>query len=274
VRAAGPFGHAILAGTAGAAAITLCYLLRHRDKWRFLAGTAACLVIVVASASSGPIMTAGAGLFALALWRWRSRLRWFQWGGVLAIAALHIIMKAPVWYLLARIDLAGGSTGWHRAELITAAVEHFDEWWLLGTDYTRHWIPYGVLWSTEQIDITNYYLKMGVIGGLALMLIFIAILFKAFQLLGAKMRSVRGDGTSAEFILWCVGATLFAHCVTFFAIGYFDQSYVFLFLLVGSVPGLTSAAVRSRLSRSHKPVPQPAAVEIRTSRRFFGTVQG
>ena len=89
-----------------------------------------------------------------------------------------------------------------------------------------------------------------------------------------EVRSVRGDGTSAEFILWCVGATLFAHCVTFFAIGYFDQSYVFLFLLVGSVPGLTSAAVRSRLSRSHKSVPQPAAVEIRTSRRFFGTVQG
>ena len=239
IRAAGPFSHPIRASSAGGTAMILCVMLRNRYRWVVLSGTAACLLIIVSSASSGPIMTAVAGLFALALWRWRTHMRWIKMSSILAIVALHLVMKAPVWYLLARIDLAGGSTGWHRAELITAALAHLNEWWLVGTDYTREWIPYGVVWSNDQIDITNYYLKMGVIGGLPLMLIFIAILLKSFQLLGRKMCALREAHNPAEFILWCVGAALFAHCVTFFGIGYFDQSYVFLFIIVGAVPALT-----------------------------------
>jgi hypothetical protein len=112
------------------------------------------------------------------------------------------------------------------------------EWWLTGTDYTRHWIAYGIPWSAYHTDITNYYLVMGVMGGLPCMLLFIAILFKAFQSLGRRMRPLRLAKNPIEFTLWSVGATLFAHCFTFFSIGYFDQSYVPLMLVLGAVPGL------------------------------------
>ena len=89
-------------------------------------------------------------------------------------------MKAPAYYLLARIDLTGSSTSWHRAALIDMALGHLSEWWAFGTDHTRHWMPYGVPWSDNHSDITNYYISMGVNGGLPLMLLFIAILAKAF----------------------------------------------------------------------------------------------
>jgi hypothetical protein len=163
---------------------------------------------------------------------------------LVAIIGLQLVMNNPVWYLMGRIDLTGGSTGFHRAELITQALKSLDEWWLVGTDYTRHWMPYGIGWSKTQVDITNYYLKMGVLGGLPLMLCFIAVLTKSFQLLGRSMRSMRSLGGPTEFMLWCIGAALFAHCVTFLSVAYFDQSFVFLFFVIGAVPGLVAARER------------------------------
>ena len=149
-----------------------------------------------------------------------------------------MVMEAPVWYLLARVDLVGGSTGWHRAELINTALGHISDWWLIGTDYTRHWMPYGVVWNSDHADLTNDYIQMGVWGGLPLMLLFIAVFCKAFQLLGQAIHTLRQEGDPAEFVLWCVGSCLFAHCMTFLSVSYYDQSRVALWMLIGVVPGL------------------------------------
>lgn len=241
VRAAGPFAHPILLGTFAATSLALITALYDKNKRLCLAGVAACALTVWGSASSGPIVTLFSGLMGLALWRWRTSVGKIRTMVILLFIALHVAMQAPVWYLMARIDLAGGSTGWHRAELITAALNHLGEWWLTGTDYTRHWIAYGIPWSAYHTDITNYYLVMGVMGGLPCMLLFVAILFKAFQTLGRRMRSLRAAGDPLEFTLWSVGAGLFAHCFTFFSIGYFDQSYVPLNLVLGAVVGLCAA---------------------------------
>lgn len=238
VRAAGPFAHPILLGTfAATSAVLLAALYRQNKRWSLI-GAAACAVTVFGSASSGPIVTLFSGLMGLALWRWRTSVGRIRVLVILTFVALHMAMQAPVWYLMARIDLAGGSTGWHRAELITAAVNHIGEWWLTGTDYTRHWIAYGVPWSANHTDITNYYIGMGVMGGLPCLLLFVGILFKAFQLLGRRMRVLRAEQDPLEFVLWTVGASLFAHCFTFLSVGYFDQSYVPLMLVLGAVPGL------------------------------------
>lgn len=246
VRAAGPFGNAILAGTVGGVYFPLMVLLHSRYPRFAFAGGTACAVIVYCSASSGPFLSLFAGLTALAFWRWRGRMRQIRMGIIAMIVALAIVMNAPVWYLVAKIDIVGGSTSWHRAELINQAVKHLGEWWLVGTDYTRHWMPYGIEWSKDHVDITNHYVQMGVSGGLLLMLIFIAILFKAFQLLGRRMQAMRRTGDPTEFMLWCIGASLFVHAFTFMAVSYFDQSYVFLCLLIGAVPGLCAAPLMHR----------------------------
>lgn len=238
VRAQGPFGHAILAGTVGAASFPLLMALwRSNRRWAIFGGLAS-LVICWSSASSGPLMTAMAGVAALGLWRWRTELPLIRWAFLFAIVGLAMVMEAPVWYLLARIDLTGGSTGWHRAELITGALRYIDEWWLAGTDYTRHWMPTGVSWSGNHTDITNHYLKMGVVGGLPLMISFILILVRAFQMLGRRMAELRSSGDAYEFVLWCFGAALFAHTATFISVSYFDQTIILFFMVVGLVPGL------------------------------------
>ncbi len=243
VRSAGPFGHPILFGTFAAGAVILLIPLwpRHR-KW-IIGGIAACLVVVMCSGSSGPILTMLSGLFGVALWRWRRSVGRIRTLVIAAFVLLHLVMQAPVWYLMAKIDLAGGSTGWHRAELITTALNHLGEWWLVGTDYTRHWIPYGVPWSANHIDITNQYISMGVSGGLLLVFCFIMMLIKAFQLLGRGLRGLRKTSDPAEFLLWCVGAALFAHCFTFISVSYFDQNFAALALLMGALPGLCAAPV-------------------------------
>jgi hypothetical protein len=78
-------------------------------------------------------------------------------------------------------------------------------------------------------------------GGFPLLLLFVGILIKSFQLLGRRMRVLRRAKDPHEFTLWCVGAALFAHCFTFLSIGYFDQSYAPLFLMIGAIPGLCAA---------------------------------
>jgi hypothetical protein len=242
VRAAGPFAHPILLGTFAATSMILMFPLWLKNRRWAVISAIACSVIVLFSASSGPIVTLFSGLLAMAVWHWRTSVGWIRRIVIVSFVILQVAMDAPIWFLMARIDLAGGSTGWHRAQLISTAFSHLDEWWLVGTDYTRHWMPYGVNWSKYQADITNYYLSMGVNGGLPLMLLFIAILIKAFQLLGCGMQPLRNSNDPNEFILWSVGAALFSHCFTFLSVSYFDQSNVPFGMLLGVIAGICVAA--------------------------------
>ena len=114
-------------------------------------------------------------------------MRLVRWVALLSVLALNLVMSAPVYYLLGRIDLTGNSTGFYRAALIESTIRHFNEWWLGGTDYTRHWMASGVPWSQDHVDITNYYIRMGVDGGLPLMLLFIYILVVAFRIGGTGL---------------------------------------------------------------------------------------
>jgi hypothetical protein len=245
-RAQGPFAHSILAGTVGAVCLPLMAGLWRRHRKEAMAGILACVTMVLASASSGPVMSALAGIGALFMWRFRERMRLVRWLAVLGYLGLDLVMKAPAYYLIGRIDLAGGSTGWHRARLIESAFQHLHEWWLTGTDYTRHWMPTGVTWSPEHTDITNHYIKLGVIGGLPLMLLFIAILAKGFSFVGQALRQSADQASESRFMIWALGASLFAHVVTCIGVSYFDQSFLFLYLTLAAIGSAHSAAVTAQ----------------------------
>ncbi|MBI5584174.1 MAG: hypothetical protein HY892_10140 [Deltaproteobacteria bacterium] len=239
IRAQGPFAHSILAGTVGAVCLPLMIGLWKFKRKTGLLGILASLAIVYASASSGPLMSAAAALAALAAWRYRLHMRLFRWLLFLGYVALDLIMKDPAYFILARIDLVGGSTGWHRASLIRSALSHLNEWWLWGTDYTRHWMPTGVSWSPDHTDITNHYLEMGVLGGLPLMFLFIASLVKAFSLVGKTVLKNETLADAERFMAWALGASLFAHTTTMVSVSYFDQSFVFLYLALAAAGSLT-----------------------------------
>ena len=170
------------------------------------------------------------------------------------LVVLNFIMNDPVYYLLARIDLTGKSTGWHRAALIDAAVKHLNEWWFAGTDYTRHWMPTGVYWTQDHTDITNHYLKMGVWGGLPLMIAFIVVMASAFTSVGKALDLSRNEPLKHQFHIWVLGVIFFGHAVSFISVSYFDQTIVFFYLslaVIGSVYSAKAAAA-SRKSQSNE----------------------
>lgn len=251
VRARGPFAHPILAGTVGGVCLPLMIALWQQHRKTAACGIAACFLLVLTSASSGPIMSAAFGIGALFMWHWHRHMRLIRWLAVLGYIALDLIMKAPAYYLIARIDLTGSSTSWHRAALIDAALTHLSEWWFAGTDVTRHWMPYGVFWSKDHIDITNHYLRMGVDGGFPLMLLFIAQLAIGFSFVGRMLQRAPELAPQSQFMIWAFGASLFAHSATFVSVSYFDQSVVFIYLTLALIGSVWSGTVlKKRVTQS------------------------
>lgn len=255
-RAMGPFGTPILAGTIGAICFPLFIALWRDYRRTAFLGIVASFAIISASASSGPIGTFLLGTGALFLWRWRTSLGKVKLAAIGLIVLIQLFRERSVFYLIALIDFVGGSTGWHRSRLLESSIEHLGEWWFMGTDYTRHWMPYGLPSVPEHCDLTSYYVHLGVIGGLPLTLTLIAIISRSFGLLGRRMREMRTTDSPEELLLWCAGCTLFAHAVTFFTISYFDQLYVFFYLLIAAVPCL----VRRPAAAAVTPLPSSPPV--------------
>ena len=243
-RAQGPFRHPILAGTVGAVCIPLFVGIWKSNRLAGIVGVASGLCITIASASSGPFMSAIASVCAMLMWRFRHFTGHVRWAAIAAYFALQIYTGEPGYYVMKRIDISGGSTGWHRARLIESAFEKVDEWWLFGTDVTRHWMPTGVSFSPNHTDITNYYLAFGVVAGLPAMLAVVAILIICFRCVG-KICRLLGDSENQEsFTIWCLGAGLFAHATTSISVSYFDQSLVFFWMNVAIISSIY-AAMRS-----------------------------
>jgi hypothetical protein len=247
-RAQGAFGHPILAGTVGAVCLPMAICFWRENRQLAWTGLAATLAIVFASGSSGPVMTTFSVVGALALWKVRGRLRVIRWLAVFLVIALSILMNDPVYFLMGRIDITGGSTGYFRAQLIRSGIDHLSEWWFAGTDHTRHWMPTGITADPNHTDMTNYYLQMGVWGGLPLILLFVWMLVAAFVRTGKALRANEGASLYQQFLIWALGAILFGHAVAFWSISYFDQTIVFLCLVlacIGSIPILqrTSAPI-------------------------------
>lgn len=245
-RARGPYANAILAGTNGALCLPMAiYLWRNHRKFAW-AGLFSFGAIVFASSASGPVMTALAAIGAMVMWKIRVHVRLIRWLAIAMIIVLDLVMNDPVYYLVARIDISGGSTGWYRAALIETTIRHFNEWWLLGTDVTVHWMPLGTSGVVGQSDITNHYIQMGVWGGLLLMLLFIGVVTAAFSAVGKALRAKNTDGEQ-RFLIWTLGAILFANAFTFLSVSYFDPATSALFHLGLAAVGCVYAASRQHL---------------------------
>src|SRR5208282_2313841 len=100
-----------------------------------------------------------------------------RWALVVTLTALHLVMKAPVWALIARVDMTGSSTGYHRYMLIDNCIRHFSDWWLLGyKDYNN--------WGSFMFDMCNEYVYVAVMGGLITLILFLTVLTRSFAAVG------------------------------------------------------------------------------------------
>ncbi len=246
VRAQGPFGHPILAGTFGAVCVPLFWALwvqGKRDRLIAGCGFVFAALITFASGSSGPIGSYAAGIFGIWLWRMRDRLRQLRWALVGLICVLQLVMKDPVWFIFARVDVLSGSTGWHRSYLIDRTVAHFGDWWLCGAKDISEW---GV-WAG---DTTNQFITEGIRGGFFTMLLFIWIVVIAFSYSGSVLKAVRQEPRRLQLMLWGVGVALFSHVVSFMGVAYFDQNVVNWYLVLAMV----AAAYQVYVGRKSSPL--------------------
>jgi hypothetical protein len=242
LRCSGPFEVPMLAGTFAATLLPFFVALWQQGRADRLLAAFAILssgTIIFTTASSGPYLTALVAVAGLLLWPWRKYMRTLRWAVVLLLVSLQLIMKTPVWFVLAKIDVVSGSTGWHRAYLIDRAVATFSQWWLFGTKTTA---IFG-----EQIhgDITNEYVWQGINGGILTMILFILIIVNCFRGIG-RIEARADVSISIRRCVWAMGAALFAHAITYFSISYFDQNFVNWYLLLALISTTTGMSLALR----------------------------
>lgn len=237
LRCQGPFRHPILMGTFAATLIPLFVSLWFKDKGGKLfsiIGIISATIITYASSSSGPLLSYIFALIALFMWPLKNHMRAIRWVIFIGLVSLHMIMKAPIWFLIGRLAEFTGGTGWHRSQLIDTTIRHFNEWWLTGTKYTAHW-----MWSASNdpnmIDITNQFILEGVNGGIWRMGAFIIIIILCFRALGKSILLLKDQPIDLRIFSWSLGAALFTHIVSFISVSYFDQIIVFWYLLLAMI---------------------------------------
>jgi hypothetical protein len=261
LRCQGPFRHPILAGTFAATALPLFVGLWVYNHKRFLLTATAVIataVIVFCSSSSGPLIAFVTGVLGLSLWVFRSRIKIIIWGLLLIIIVLQMTMKEPVWHLIGSLgDLIGMGTGWYRSNLIDAAISHFHEWWLMGTDYTANWMPAppGLGYNPNLVDIndadiTNQFIQVGIRGGLLSLLLFIWLIIKCFRITGKAVGDKTNFLISERFIIWAIGCALLAHIASFISVTYFDQIIIFWYMVIAMIAALANSLASFKKSRA------------------------
>ncbi len=226
-RCQAAFPHSIMMGLFWAilAPMFLALAKTETKKTLYLFAFASSIVIVAASASSTPILVL---ILAIVAYKAFNRRRYTA-AAALALAAvtaaLHIVMNAPVWHLLARINVIGGSTGWHRYNLIDKAIRNFDEWMVIGCRSTDHW-GYGLG------DVTNQYVLEGVRGGAATLILFVLMIYAVLKTLVTS--SLRYRDRNAQLLTWALFSMMIAHCVGFIGVSYFGQIRVLWYMTLAA----------------------------------------
>lgn len=236
LRAQGAFAHSILAGCFWVTQLPLFLALWWQDakKTLMLLASLATLFIIYACASSTPAAGLAAVAVGFAFYTFRQQMSTVRQGLLATLVALHLVMKGPVWSLIARVDLVGGSTGYHRFNLIDQAIHRFSEWWLVGTLSTAHWG-----WSL--VDTANMYVNEAVHGGVLTLIFFVAMIVFAFKSIGTLLSSLE-DNTPEYIFAWALGVALFTHCMLFIGVSYFGQIIVVWYLLLAVIGSLTPVA--------------------------------
>jgi hypothetical protein len=250
LRCRGAYSHPIHAGCFWAALVPLIAYKWHcgrKGRRDAVIGLVCAASIIISCASSTPVVGLAAAAGGMLLFRFRYFMHTIRWGVICMLVLLHLVMEQPVWHLLSRIDIAGGSTGWHRFYLVDQAIKRFGEWCLLGVESTAHW-------GHGLYDVTNQYIVEGTRGGFLTLVFFCLIIGFAFAGVGRQVR-INRSSKRVQYLAWALGVSLFVHAVNMVATSYFGGIMLGLYGTFGMVGALClkkSAAAGSR-SRQHPP---------------------
>jgi hypothetical protein len=230
VRSTATFGTPILAGTFGAVLLPIfigLWMSERKQRNVALFGILGASTMVVASHSSTPAFAFVVGIVGLCFWPIRGMMQIIRWGVVVMLVSLQIVMKAPVYHLITRIQISGDS--YHRYALIHETVLHFWDWWLVGTNSNANW-------GWDMWDTANQYVATAISGGLLGLIFLIAVIVYGFKYVG-RARRAAPDKKQALFY-WALGTALFVQAVAFLGVSVWDQSvlgWYALLAIIGAV---------------------------------------
>jgi hypothetical protein len=232
IRSQGAFAHSLMAGTFAATLLPVLVMFWRKGQSKFfgMMGVLGATVMTWTTNSSTPLMAYLAGIFALLCWPIRKSMKKVRWGMVLTLVGLQLVMKAPVWFLIGRVDLTGSSSAYHRAELVDQFMTHIPEWFFIGVKDTSDW-------GLDMWDVQNQYVNIGEAGGIVAFVCFILVITRSFGMLGDARKAVDGQ-KDKEWMLWCLGSAMFANVVGFFGVNYFDNSRMWWFILLAMIPAI------------------------------------
>lgn len=229
-RAQATFGVSILAGCFGATLLPLfVWLWKKKCRIPAAAGIVGSTLMVVTTRSSTPLLAYVAAILGLLLWPVRRKMKAVRWGIVIALVALAIVMNAPVWFVIAHINVIGGSGGYDRAFLIDTCIRHFRDWWLIGTNQNGNW-------GYDMWDMSNQFVAEAETGGLIALICFIAMITKCFSRLGKMRKRVKLE---QQWLFWCLGCVMLAHIFAFFGVAYWDQTQIWWFTCLAMICAVT-----------------------------------
>lgn len=257
IRAQGPFVHAILAGCYWAVLLPIVGAkVMHRDLWHRVLGVVGIVsifTIIFACASSTPLLVIGCVFMGCAAFVVRHRMNQVRVAVFSGLLALHLYMKQPVWHLVTRIDVVGGSTGWHRYKLIQSAIDNFHEWWICGIPSTAHW-------GYFMFDVTNQYVLEGVRSGFVAVLAFVWVFVWAYSHVGGVWRSTP-NSLYLQLLAWGMGVAVFAHMNVFLAvsISHSQQSLLVFFMVLAMIGSAWPGPAPASAPAAVPPDPECAA---------------
>ena len=235
IRSEGALG-TLYGGTLAGVLVPMFLWLWNEKQSRMWAytGLAGATAMVFASHASTSWVALGSGIMGLGFWPLRKVMRLIRWGIVFTLVGLHLVMHGPVWSLIEKIDLTGGSSNYHRYMLVDNCIRHFSDWWLLGYKHPGNW-------GFDMWDMCNQFVAVAVSGGLISLILYITIFSRGFAAIGNTRRLVEGN-TKQEWLIWSLGATLFANVVASFGINYMLQLLLVFFPILAFVSVATSEA--------------------------------
>ena len=238
LRCEGAFSHPLVAGYFWGVAIPFMATLYDKRGWHrkiAVTGTGCGLLIVASTASSTPVLGILAGMFGWCFYFVRNRIFHIVSGTITLIIVLHIYIRAPVWHLISRINVVGGSTGDHRYRLINAFFTNVTDWFFLGFRNTD-------LWGRGLGDVTNEFILQAVRGGFISLMLFVLLITYIMYLLQKRAR-IAENNFAERFVTWNMWVVLFMQCTIFFSLSVFGQAAVLFYLSLGITASLALAPV-------------------------------
>ena len=233
-RAKGPFVQPIMYGTAFTIFLSAVFHLRFQKRpWRVTAFILSGFVVIGTffSLSSGPWIMLIMVVICLIMEKYKYLIKPLLLFLLFSCISIAIISNRPFYYVLVSYANPLGGSGRHRAKLIDVAIEHFNEWWLIG--YGGEDPGWGHYFGMSGTDVTNEYVLAGVRYGILGVIVLCGVLVASFC--GLRRAYEKTTDPRLKSLFWALGSTIVAIAVTFMSVSFFGPPKTLFYIVLGVI---------------------------------------